>query len=117
MEYVFRVQDKKGRGPFAPGFSRQWVICRPDHNNLRPWFEEFGRVDQEILDGCFGGSACKTIHQLRRWFTKPEYKKLKKFGYKAYKVKVNRVIAESDVQCFVTKRDPFCDGAKAIALY
>lgn len=115
--YVFRVQDKTGRGPFVPGFSSQWVISRPDHDNLRPWFEEFGRVDREVLDGCTSGSACKTIDQLRRWFTKQEYKKLKKFGYKAYKVKVSRVIAESDIQCFVSKLSPFCDGAKAIALY
>lgn len=117
MDYVFRVQDELGRGPFKPGFSHNWVIERDDHENLRPWFEEFGRVDQEVLAGCTSGSACRTVEQLRRWFTKPEYKKLKKLGYKAYKVKVSRVIAESDIQCFVSKPTPFSEGAKAIALY
>lgn len=117
MYYVFRVQDENGRGPFKPGFSRNWVIEREDHENLQPWFVEFGRVDQEVLVGYTSGSACKTIEQLRRWFTKPEYKKLKKLGYKAYKVKVSRVIAESDIQCFVSKPSPFSDGAKVIALY
>jgi len=117
MKHVFRVQDKFGRGPFKPNFSHKWVIDRPDHENLKPWFIEFGRVDQEVLASCTSGSACKTIDQLRRWFTKQEYRKLKKLGYKAYKVRVSRVIAESDIQCFVTKPSPFSDGAKAIALY
>ena len=116
MEFVFRVQDKNGRGPFKPGFSHNWVIDRPDHANLSPWFVEFGRVDKNVSPVWSSGSACRTTEQLRRWFTKPEYKKLKKLGYRAYKIKA-LVIIESDIQCFVSKPSSFSDGAQSIALY
>jgi hypothetical protein len=39
---VYRVQDVEGRGPWRPGFSRLWVRDRDDHDNLRPWVEQFG---------------------------------------------------------------------------
>jgi hypothetical protein len=40
---VFRVQDSRGRGPFAPGFSRQWADREfaPGMVALPTWIEEF----------------------------------------------------------------------------
>lgn len=114
---VYRVQDIDGRGPFKPGFSNIWVKYRADHDNLKPWFVEFGRVDRQILYGETSGSACKSIKQLRRWFTKPEYKILKKYGYKSVKIEVDRIIAESDKQCFVARTIPFYRSVKIVKLY
>ncbi len=117
MPIVYRLQDSDGRGPFKPGFSETWVQPRADHENLQPWFIEFGRVDTQVLTGETSGSACKSLEQLRRWFTKREYRKLKKFGYKAVKMNVNRIIAESDIQCFVGRAKPFCEEIEKIKLY
>lgn len=117
METVYRIQDKDGRGPFKPGFSKEWVIDRPDLDNLPPWFIEFGRLDKQVLSGETSGSACRDTEQLRRWFTKPEYKKLKKLGYKAVKMEVNRIIAESDIQCFIGRAKPFNESIEVIKLY
>ena len=117
MERVFRVQDKDGRGPFRPGFSQKWVILRKDHDNLIPWYEEFGRVDQKLLDGEHGGSACRNIRQLRRWFTKREYKKLREFGYRAVGLDVDRIIAESGVQVFIGSSQQFKVKPTYIRLY
>ena len=117
MPIVCRIQDDQGRGPFKPGFSHLWVQERPDHDNLQPWIVEFGRLDKQVLTGETAGSACKNLEQLRRWFTKKEYKKLRKFGYKAVRIKVDRIIAESEVQCFVSRAKPFYDCAEVVKLY
>ncbi len=116
-QYVYRVQDKDGRGPFKPGFTKEWAIERDDYNNLVSWLEEFGRVDKQILYGATAGSACETIDQLRRWFTKDEYKKLIEFGYHAVKIKVDRIIAKSEIQCFVSRSIPFNKKIREIDLY
>jgi len=115
MDTIYRVQDRHGRGPWKPGFSHRWVEDRTDHNNLLSWVMEFGRVDQNLLTGESSGSGCRTIDQLRRWFTESEYETLKKYGYRAVKMTVNRVLAESDIQLFFgrakrLKKDvvPFC---------
>ena len=103
---VFRVQDNDGRGPFKPGFSSVWVEPRDDHDNLPPWYYEFGRVDKSAIAGMTIGSACTSEDQLKRWFTESEYKKLLSFRYKSVKLEAS-VLAESDVQCFVQRSKPF----------
>lgn len=115
-EKVYRVQDKHGRGPWKPGFSAQWVEVREDHDNLPPWFQEFGRVDLRTIRGMTIGSACMTIEQLRRWFTPSEYRKLCDFGYRAVTMEAF-VVAKSSVQCFVQRPEPFNEGCKLIELY
>ena len=106
-DVVFRIQDKDGRGPWKPGFSKKWVEDREDHNNLLTWYVESGPVHTQVIFGAAAGSACKTIEQLRRWFVKSEYEKLLTFGYQSYMVPVDRIIAESEIQCFVERSLPF----------
>lgn len=117
METIFRVQDKNGRGPWKPGFSHKWVEDRDDHDNLLPWYIEFGRVDQELLIGESSGSGCRTVDQLKRWFTESEYRKLKKLGYRAVKMSVNRVIAESDIQLFFGRAKALKKDVQTVCLY
>ncbi len=109
---IYRIQDKKGRGPWKPGFSTKWVEYRPDHENLPPWTIEFinkpiRNSDGKILlykEKAFG-CGCITIKQLKRWFSESEYKTLLKFGYRSVEIKPSRIIAESDIQCiFATKK-------------
>lgn len=114
---VFRVQDKDGRGPWKPGFSHQWVEDREDHNNLKPWFLEFGDVRRLAICGMSLGSGCRTLEQLQRWFTHSEYKTLLKLGYRAVRIKVGRILASSDIQCFFERSKPLNEDAEEIELY
>lgn len=117
METIYRVQDKAGRGPWKPGFSHKWVEDRDDHDNLVPWYFEFGPVHKILLVGEASGSGCRTVEQLRRWFTESEYQKLVKYGYRAVKMKVNRVIAESDIQLFFGRAKALRKGVRPFELY
>lgn len=118
MPKIYRIQDKDGRGPWKPGFSHKWVVDRQDHYNLPPWPVEFGfgileeRLPEESL-----GCGCRTLRQLRRWITRNEYKKLRKFGYKCVALKVDRIIAESDIQCVFAKKGKLSGKTKKIRLY
>lgn len=93
MTAVYRIQDRDGRGPWKPGFSRRWVEDRADHDVLRPWFEEFGRVDKLAIVGFAIGCGCRTVEQLQRWFTPSEYATLLQFGYRAVRLDVGRILA------------------------
>jgi len=117
MTTVYRVQDKDGRGPWKPGFSHRWVEDREDHNNLPPWFVEFGNVHLKCIYGMTIGSACVTLDQLRRWFTASEYATLQRYGYRAVMMDVSRVLGESPVQCFVERSKPFSEGVIEVELY
>lgn len=115
MGIVYRMQDSQGRGPWKPGFSHKWVIEREDHKNLFPWMDEFKHVD--FMYGEIGGCGCRTLDQLRRWFTKAEYKKLLKFGYGVVELKADRMIAESEIQCVFGRSRPLYENAKKVRLY
>jgi hypothetical protein len=114
---VYRIQDIEGRGPWRPGFSHTWVEGREDHNNLIPWIVEFGRVDKKLLAGEFAGSGCKTLIQLRRWFTLAEYETLLYYKYKCVLMGVDRVIAESDIQLFFGRCKPLNVDFQIVDLY
>ena len=117
MPTVYRVQDSDGRGPWKPGFSHLWVEDREDHDNLPPWFVEFGRVDKRGIFGMTMGSACKSLDQLRRWFTASEYATLKRYGYRAVMVDEVRLLAQSPVQCFIQRVKPFNVDVVEVELY
>lgn len=114
---VYRIQDSQGRGPGRPGFSQLWVRYRKDHENLIPWFIEFGPVHENAKDDEFIGCGCRTKRQLKRWFTKREYKTLLAFGYNAVEMKANRALGASKLQCLFTKKTPLNMDMKIIELY
>ena len=112
---IFRIQDKKGRGPWKPGFSQKWVKSRPDHKKLLPWFDEFGALG--MTAGMHTGCGCRTKTGLRRWFICSEYDFLKKHGYRAVSMMVERVIAESDTQIFFERLRPLKRNVILFDLY
>lgn len=116
-DVVFRVQDAEGRGPWRPGFSHVWVEDRPDHDNLVPWFVEFGDVRQRAIYGMAMGSGCRSLEQLRRWFTPTEYAKLLTLGYQAVQMKTGLILAESDIQCVFQRAKPLNEDVEPINLY
>jgi hypothetical protein len=116
---VYRVQDDEGRWPWRPGLSRHWVRERDDHANLRPWMQEFGDVIPRSgwPFGNHFGCACKTIEQLRRWFSADEYETLLSFGFEAVQMEVDRVLAESDIQLVFQRSRPLRAGVEPVSLY
>lgn len=117
LPVVYRVQDRDGRGPWKPGFSSRWVEPRADHENLPSWYAEFGPVHSKLLYGEEMGSGCRTLEQLRRWFTRSEYKRLREYGYRAVKMEVGRILAESEIQCVFGRAKPLNEDVTGIELY
>lgn len=117
MPIVYRVQDKDGRGPWKPGFSTGWVESRIDHDNLLPWYVEFGPIHETASGLEHLGAGCMTIIQLRRWFTESEYNTLKGHGYRAVKIKVDSLLGVSKTQCVFSRRKPLRNSVSFINLY
>lgn len=114
---VYRVQDANGRGPWKPGFSHLWVEDRDDHDNLIPWYTEFGQVQRKALSGMTLGTGCRTLAQLQRWFTASEYATLHRYGYRAVKMRVVRLLAESTIQCVFERNKPLAESMEFVSLY
>lgn len=63
------------------------------------------------------GCACRTLAQLRRWFTAEEYATLQAYGYQAVRMDVQRVLAESDIQLVFQRARPLRAGVEPVELY
>jgi hypothetical protein len=120
MDYIYRIQDKDGRGPWKPGFSRYWCEDKSDevHAKLKPWPLEFGLG---ILDAVNNyehvACGCTSPEQLRTWFSEIEYGRLLKYGYMAFQIVPWRILAQSDIQCVFTTRRPLRKESLLIDLY
>lgn len=121
-EFVYRVQDMDGRGPWKPGFSHRWVEDRPEHEfaALMPGPLEFAAVIRSVIlrsRGANIGYGCRSLKQLRRWFTAGEHATLIQFGYQVVRMKVDRILAESEIQCVFERAEPLRKNVEAIELY
>lgn len=116
MVTVYRIQDADGRGPFKPGFSKRWVIERDDQENLMPWIIEMPNV-LSLSSGWPLGCGCRTIDQLKRWFTRKEYRKLVSLGYRAVQISGVRVLGESATQCVFECQTRLSEAGAEIKLY
>lgn len=112
---VVRIQDKKGRGPFAPGLTSKWMETRQEREFLPPFFMEF--PDFKPSGKYHFGCACLTTEQLKRWFNETEYQRLVKLGFQAVKMTVDEVVRKSDNQCVIRRRRAFRKGVTPFNLY
>ena len=117
MPVVYRIQNADGRGPWIPGWSHTWVEDRADHDRLVPWYVEMGPIHTQMTPGMHGGTACATPQQLRLWFTRTEYLTLKRFGFRAVCLAVDRILGESSIQLFFERQRPLKAGAISFKLY
>jgi len=116
--FVYRVQDAEGRGPWKPGFSQYWVEDRADLDNLPPCFIDLGTVHEKAFSWESVGCGCRTLEQLRRWFTESEYRTLIRYGYAAVCIRPSRILAESSIQCvFTVVLEPLATAGRKIQLY
>lgn len=116
LHFVFRVQDKKGRGPWKPGFSQKWVEDRDDLDNLQAVYLNEALLN-EFKRGMHYGCACESLEQLRRWFTESEYKTLKRYGYRAVMMVVDRIVKKFPTQLIVERKKPLKQHIKIVRLY
>jgi len=114
---AYRVQDADGRGPWKPGFSKVWVQDRTDDEfaALAPIAEQF--PDLVFPSGYHFGCGCETVDQLKLWFNVEEFRILRSHGYHAVSLKVDRMIARSDVQCVFGRRLALNRKVRKFALY
>lgn len=114
-QMIFRVQDKDGRGPFKPGFSKHW-LDHELHCQHRSWIEEFGlEILSNRKEGEYLACGCRSMQKIREWFSDSELERLRDFGYDIVTIDIDRVIAESDNQVVFARRRPlkFLSGSIA----
>jgi hypothetical protein len=118
MKTIYRIQNKKGRGPFMPGFSHRWLDEEKEEEAcLPPWNVEFKNLNLIIVKGIHYGCGCESLEQLKKWFNLTEYSKLKVFGFDAVMLKVDKILAHSGVQCVFRRSKPLFKGATIVKLY
>lgn len=111
---VYRVQDKYGRGPFKPGFTKEWIDPKIDRTGLLPWFMEFhGSLDPESTHAC----ACTSKDQLKRWFSASEMTALEKLGYQPVKIDKVVLVYTGDNQCLFKTKKRISKLGKPFKLY
>jgi len=122
METIYRVQNKKGRGPYIPGFSDMWSDRdRQDLTERPAFYTEFKPEQTRLLHearwkGLHVGCGFRTLEQLRRWFSDAELTKLKLFGFRPVKINVDHVLAESDRQLVFSRKRSLNKGITPIKI-
>lgn len=110
MVTVYRVQGADGRGPFRPGFSKQWADEDFGHGVIAcpTWGDEFGwdLIDRLGMRGEYYGSAVRAATDLAKWFSRTEAERLEKLGFFRVMLRADRILAESKHQLMIAKRSP-----------
>lgn len=114
---VYRMQDHEGRGPFKPGFTKEWSEDREDLDNLTSILKDWHKVKPKLLKGYHVGCACKSLEQLQRWFTPTEYERLLGHGYKVVSLKPGMILLETEVQVVFQRKLPLTQGIEEVDLY
>jgi hypothetical protein len=116
-QIIYRIQDKEGRGPFRPGFSKYWVSERPEVELalLKPPHVEF--PDMVLRAGWHFGCGCESLEKLRMWFLPCEYHTLLSYGYRCVSMEIDRIAAKSAYQCVFERDRPLRKNVKEVELY
>lgn len=115
MAKVFRIHDSCCRGPFKPGMTKNWKIYKESDAALKSSLIEFPWMwNTEMMNLAIG---CTSIAQLKKWFSKKEYKKLLSLGYNAAIVDDVEIIERSNIQCVFKYKPPMIDSCRTIKLY
>ena len=112
-EYIYRIQGDNGRGPFKPGFTNRWL--NREESELIMEFIAPGLHKTDKYK--YTGTGCVSIEQLKKWFNKEEYKFLLKHGYKAVKIKADKITIKTENQCIFLRRKPLYKGCLVFKLY
>lgn len=120
LPWLFRVQDKAGRGPYRPGFSIRWVEIDSPAVPPLPLHEQFGEElfaeARKIvaMDGGAVGCGCRERTELAHWFTPVERKRLKALGFRVVSLAPTRILAEAPHQVVFWRKRPLRSDALVI---
>lgn len=107
MTWIYRVQDRSGRGPFRPGLSHRWSNQDKTVEDFPPWTTEFGLgILKGVIIGQHVGCGCRDLANLRCWFADDELERLYRFDYAVVRMDVERVLAESKCQLVFVRNAP-----------
>lgn len=114
MDVILRVQDKNGRGPFRPGFTKEW--CEYNHD-LPSFMQEFPDLPSTVHKyhraGMHLGAGVRGWDGLKRWFSESELEKLRSHGFDVVHVKNCAVVCESENQLVFALSKPLASLNKA----
>lgn len=106
---IIRLQDKEGRGPWRPGFSKNWIT---DNNPFigKPIYEDFPdftkMVQKAHKEGLHIGCAVQK-EKVGIWFTNEELNKLYDLDFQWVNCEKCDILGESDTQVIITSVLPF----------
>lgn len=104
---IYRVQDKEGRGPFRPGFTKHWIDAESEQHWQQDVISAFGLAwRDEIPRGWSCGCACLTLEGVGKWFLPVERKRLAEFGYSLVRMDADRMIRSNADQVIFARRAP-----------
>lgn len=110
---IYRIQDREGRGPWKPGFSSSWRSTA----GRQPEPPLLGVLRTKRRRGFVRAHGCLTLTELRRWFKRGEYFRLKGAGYEAVRLEVDRIVASTANQVIFDRERPLHEAAEVVELY
>lgn len=89
MPYIYRVENKQGRGPYQGGVPN--YLKYHDRNTAK---RPVPRLDEGIERTPFPEEICgfMTLDQVNNWFSPHDLKKLRENGYELKRVLVENII-------------------------
>lgn len=115
MNLVCRIQDREGRGPYRPGFSRVWSERQDGPASVFVAFPGILAKVRQVIDAKGGAVGCafRTIKQASNWFSPSEVLTLAKLGYSLCWVIPDEVLAENEDQLVIWTAQPLADSVIA----
>jgi hypothetical protein len=108
---LLRIQDRHGRGPFAPGLTASWADSDRDIATHPPIFTEFPKWRRHLTESQrqglhHFGTAAHGIEGLKFWFSQRERENLRRMGFHVADASNLQVLCASDIQALVASVVP-----------
>lgn len=119
MNFVYRMQDAEGRGPWKPGFSELWAEDRTpaEYLALYPIPVKMMHDFRRLAGTKHMGYGCETIEDLRLWFKFGEHLTLRNYGYRVVRIEVDEILCRTITQLLFTRSIPLSKDVQYIDLY
>ena len=116
MTRVYRVQDSEGRGPWRPGFSMTWMDddVADRQASLPSIIEEFGMeaLEKAFSSGRYHATACRSMDELRNWFTPEEMRRLASFRFSIVEIRDADIVLQGERQAVIARDRPMAVGVQ-----